>query len=586
MTRRRCCCCPGQTTGTFYTVGHRDLTTGSEYVHSQLGSIDGVDLLYSLHDGDVSGLTQQTLAVGCTAGTVSVGVGGGVDTAFTYEQPGGLRISLDGFVPTQKGFVFGQIVWTNETFNAADHTAHIAAGSLNTAITRRVTRGDVGLDSPGETPGYVFGHAIKAPDDTVFLSLVPILNDGPYQWTDTDRMRCWRGGNATGWMVVDAAGYLRDATVSELRDYGLQIDPLATSTTHEIGFWFGVASFSDDWSGAIDDYDYDCTVDLDDIGIHAIWRLDCITAFYDKTSLIASLPAAFGASGSAQNLGPIEMLGMTWSLARTTLPAYQHGTHPNVLSSLHDAGYCYTGQATASNGIDVTLWYLPCDRLVLQFHDDGTIGCDTYIAVRHDDGTWSEWSDRTGGSVIGEYGSGAATAPAIAGASLINFCVPPHDHPCPDTITGLPDLSAVEWHGVDCLSAPPGGGYFNVDSHRMQCLGPDEGWDAPQCVQGLLPNQLPWLTDCYSLDPIAIGYRKRVSDLIGGSSSNGELCTGPSATELCEAPVNTGDPPIDHTGTPYCWGTRLALLGFTPNIDTLYIVGGSSTYYFYLDITE
>lgn len=596
MSHRRCCCCPGQTGGTYYQTGHRDLTTGLQWDHPQINPdiIDGVDLIWSLNDGDVTGLTQQTIAIGCTAGTVTVGQGAGVSSAFSYAAPGSLRIELSGFEPTQKGFCFGQIIWSGEHFNAADHVAHIAAGSLHTAVTRKFQIGDTSLNrlyfGLSTAPAYVFGHAAKAPDGTVFLSAVFDFDRGLLGgWGDDEKLSCWIGGNATGWQVIDpTGGYLRAATADELRAYGLQIDPLTVNTTVEVGFFFGIASRSDAWTGNLSDFSYDCKVDVDDIGIHAIWALNCVAAFYGKATLTGSITNAFAASGSAQNLAPIEMLGMTWSLSLTTLPDFVRGTHANTLEAMHDAGYCYTDTQSASNGIEVTVWYLPCNRLVLQFHDNGTVGCDVYIPIMHDAGTWSQWSDGTGGSVVGEYGPGTATAPAFAGASEINFCVPPHNHPCPHQISGLPDLSSIEWHGVDCLSAPPGGNYFLINSHRIQCVGNFPGAPAPQCVQGLLPNQLTWMTDCYSLYPIAIGYRKRVQDLIGGNGWNGELCHDDfgTITNLCEAPVNFGNPPITHTGTPFCWATRLKLMGFTDQIDDLDVDHGQTTYYFYVDITE
>lgn len=601
MGGRPCCCCPGKTRVQFWLpLDHRDLTTGEPYYWGaeRLDDYDGADLLWKNYDGQIAALDQETIAVNCAVGTAGASRVG--DTFGKSnpddDEPGSIEFTLTGVTPSSEGFVAGRIVWTTETFNAADHVAHIAAGSVAMTYARKVIEADRQFhdytgDFTAAGPRHCVGFVLEAPDGTRFFGpshgvsypdLIWELEHSKIspQWPP---YKCWWGGVASSLQVIDAAGYFRTPTKTELRDYGLLIDPLTVNTTHKVGIFVALAAFNDDWTDdPLESFDYDFRIRLDLIDIYAIWTLDCLAAFYQKQTLTGSVPNSYTGT-NVTNMCPFEMHGMVWDLELVELPAFVSGTHPNSLQVMHDDLYAFKATATSGTGGDITLWYLPCRTMVLQFHDRGELGCDTYVTISHDVAGfyWAEPDDGTGGSAVGDKGSGEATAPAGSGASMVNFYgLNPND-----------EIFFVEWHGDDCLNAPIPPPKLAPAAHpmRLECLGPDAGWDPPQCVQGTMPNQLWWMTNCYSLDPIWIGYRKRTTNVIGGPTTNGETCSpGPDQTNLCEAPVNVGSPAPGHFGTPVCLQTRIETHGYTPNIesDPTHVLWDAITFYFYVDISE
>ena len=207
--------------------------------------------------------------------------------------------------------------------------------------------------------------------------------------------------------------------------------------------------------------------------------------------------------------------------------------------------------------------------MTIRFDNGGP--CPAWVNILHNDEFSDDACEDPEDFGFGDNANGIATAPTFAGFSLRDYY-----RPCA-TLAFNPALSTL-WAGSDCAGHLNEPTIRNVDGILGQCHGKADPADPdPVCVQGLLPNQLDWMTNCYSLDPIAIGYRKRGKDAYGFGSKGG--CG--SATPLCDAAPDG----VDRLST-YCGITHLKTMGFTFTADGILGSNDHVSGLFYLDITE
>lgn len=571
-----CHCCESFTPAQRVPI-HRDLVTGEPLENQP--TRDALEVLWSCHDGDLAGLTQETVAVNCSATASVVFNNSNADPA---DAPGCLQFSVEA-TPTDDEFAALHIIWTGESFDAFAHLAHIASGSLRLDCATR--RRPSSFDPNGELVHKAFGPLgqeffeyvgtypmgltqafglVMRVGSTLFLiasNLGTAIDEGESLFPTG----CWRIGYATNISVLDGAT-IRQATTAELRSASLVVDPIANQGTHEVGFFFGIVSETTAYTRTARP-SYTANYQFDMIDIYSLYDLNCVAAFVNKTDLTVSCPTEI-----LQNVEPVEMRGFSAKLTLTTLPDWDEALHSRAVQAHYDAGYSYLGTGTATTvlgDVTITIYYLPCNRLTLLFDNGGA--CPAWVFIRHYD-TYSEDAcedpDRTS---FADDANGIATAPTFAGHSLRDYY-----RPCVSAAFN-PLLSAI-WAGSDCAGHLNESSIRRVDGIRGQCRGlADPGDSEPVCVQGILPNQLYWMTNCYSLDPIAIGYRRRVKDGYGLGSLGGCGTTTP----FCDAAPDGAS-----RLNTYCGISHLKSMGFTFALDGILGSSDHVSGHFYLDITE
>lgn len=488
------CCCEDESI-TIPVATHRNLTTGEP--HPTDNMLDGIEILWQCLDGDLTGLTQETVTQNCTVGTGQF-----------VQRGSGIQGRLHNIVPTAgKAFAACQIVWTGETFDAFAHVDHIAAGIP-------VLYGGEGMGSPLRDgidvhtggPRVQCGVAIRSGGLLFLLPFAPssetALNDLPLFGGLMDRCYDDIAGQRQFYFRVLEGGLLRAATLDELQANGLVVDPVATQLDHEVGFFLLFAPTVDTYNGDLLER-YDITWNFKQLTITGHYGLNCVAAFANLDSLLLSTPNPIGTS----NIEPNQFRNVSTTLTLDTLPGSMgDDIADNQLSRHIVAGYAYIGQFTPTGlaGVTVDVWYLPCSLLTFKV-SDGT-NCPLWFSIDHAD---DYSSDSNNGS--GDGGRGNSTAPAFSGVASRDILWPPG---------GANQTLGVTWYGSDCHDQipPPTPGWLRIDGVTGRCAGSGTS----QCVQGNLPNQLPWMTQCYSLDPVAIGYRRRMTDNygLGGVSCN------------------------------------------------------------------
>ena len=564
MSRRRCCCCSDVS----YTPPqpfHRDMTTGDPWPDDE--SLDGQEILFELFDGDTTGLSQETITHNCTVGAVTVSrVTGGFDDG----QTGYLNIELADIVPddpASDAFAALQVLWTGETFDAFAHKSHVARGALLCSGVQRHGAGNtIPLGGSGSRPWMRAGVIVRS-NGLLFVTSLVVNAMANFPGDTAPIDSCW-DSLLTGATQVLENGILRNATVAELRENGLTVDPIATQKTHEVGFFFGLLPYNLVTPSGLADT-YTVSWDFDTISIVARYFLDCEAAFCDLSQLTLSTPSHTGTS----NVEPVELRGLAQTLTLTTMPAWPGDVSLIRLQAVYEHGYAYFGSfsvATGSATVAISVWYVPCDRLVFRFDDGGT--CPLWIVIEHDD----VFSDDFPPGVSGDNASGTATAPAFSGGQLRDVKWPPNNK--------INTTLGVQWYGSDCVGLDCADGFRVVNGYTGKCCGSALPPGPPTCVAGVLPNQLDWISDCYSLDPIAIGYRRRVSDVyVSGSPGNCTTApTGPSQTNVCDA-----GPGGAHDATTECTLTHLLAMGFSASLEIrLAFPPGIDAMLLYFDISE
>jgi hypothetical protein len=555
------CCCEHEPI-TVPVATHRDLTTGDP--HPTDNMLDGIELLWQCCDGDITGLTQETVTQNCT-----------VETAEIIDRGSGLQARLHGIVPTAgKNFAAMQIVWTGQRFDAFAHKAHIAAGSL------RLYGGEAQALPLVDGQGHHFQVGFSDYEPRIYPGVVIrsggllfVITAAPFGETGVNgllngggvRDTCYDDLYPISSIRVLDNGALRAATLAELRDNGLTVDPVATQIDHEIGFCVVFAPTSDIYTGDLLD-SYTVTWNFDQLTIAAYYALNCVVGFLDLPTLNLSSPAHTGLS----NVEPIEFRGVSTTLTLTESAKFSATTLEEIELALFDgAQYAFVGQFTAGS-VTVDVWYLPCQRLTLRLSNGGTT-CPLYVQIDHSDGYSRDAGDGRGDDALGR-----ATAPAFSGASLRDVKFPP-------PVNNNQRLS-LPWYGSDChdaASQPPTG--LVIDGVFGQCAGSHPTADPSTCVTGLLPNQLEWMTNCYSLDPVAIGYRRRITD------NYGQLWQGESCVDETFAPDGDGDCDTGHTSSfdKACNLHHMAAFGLSVNGGFEFIGPGMAyALHLYFDISE
>ena len=503
---------------------HRDLTTGA-VPDSPNEYIDAIEELWRCDDGDISGLTQEQVFLNCS-GTMSVETSAANSLDAT---PGSLRFRFQNITPDSgvDNFRAIQIVWTGTTFDAFSHVAHMAGGSLSAyAAGRQISF----RESPvAERSGF------PIPQDTssqMRWGIVSRKNGLLWLWSDWLQDMAAGGGNETCWhpqlttglKVIDADGNYRAATTAEMRAAGLTVDAIATQTTHDVGLFVmmyhepEVSQYTGlTISPPIADV-ASATIGLDTIGIYATYRLACTAAFVNISTLTASMPDHTGQS----NVEPYELRGMSCNLSLETAPVWDVNLHSPILQGVYDApvgslisggcGYFYRGTTTAttyragqggtSETATVEIWYAPCLQLVCRL-TVASVAYDAWFSIDHSDEYSSDPCDGAG-----DRAGGHATAPTFAGLFQRDIRLP-----CQSA--GIGERLSVPWYGSDCVDRENETSWVSIHGIVGKCQQPMPGEPDPVCTTGLNPNQLPQLTDCYSLDPIAIGYRRRITNVFG-----------------------------------------------------------------------
>lgn len=576
------CHCCDDTTPTPRTPIHRDLSTGEPLAGRE--TLDALESLWSCHDGDISGLTQETFTHNCTA-TASVSTHG---ANAPDDDPGCIQFSVEAY-PTADDFCALQIVWTGKIFDAFAHLEHIAAGELRLDCATRRRPSD--FDPNGEF--VVIGEGPLASPIYEYVGTYPVGLTQAYgivmrisgtlflvantlgQAVDPEQLfptGCWRIGYADRIHVLDG-GHIRLATTDELRAASLTVDPLASQDAHGVGFFYGIIRAND----ANGDFDpvlghelrasYSAAYQFDMIDFYSIYNLSCVAAFVDKTDLTISVPPEI-----RQNVEPVEMRGFSATLSLTTLPDWDVLLHSRALQPHHDAGYAYVGSGMVTTGlgnVTVNVWYTPCARVTLLFDNGGP--CMAWVFITHSDTYSEDACENPDDNSFADNATGIATAPTFAGFSLRDYY-----RPCVSGEFNLL-LSAI-WAGSDCVDHLNESTTRRVDGIKGQCRGLVDAADPePVCVQGIHPNQLYWITNCYSLDPIAIGYRRRVKDGYGFGSLGG--CG--SSTPFCDAAPD-GSARLN----TYCGISHLKSMGFSFPLDGVLGATSHVSGHFYVDITE
>jgi hypothetical protein len=489
---------------------HRDLVTG-DVPAAPNETLDAVEQIWRCDDGDITGLTQETVLINCTgtAAVTSSNINGPDAT------PGSLKFTFDDIAPTADEFHAVQILWTGATFDAFSHVAHIAAGSLSVYGTRRNQSlsesppvDSVAWPAWGDRPATDsrWGVCVRV-NGLIFFFSADIFGAFYFPFTD----RCWHAQNSANTRVITATGELRSPTTAELRAAGLTVDAIATQQTHEVGVCVILqrTDIVNGYLGAVTNPPAPSTVSaaigLDTVGIYATYTLGCAVAFVNQSTLTLSTPAHSGSS----NCEPHELRGISVPLTLNTMPTFDSSIHSPILSTVYDHGYAYTGSTTvatnqagqggASETATVEVWYAPCRQLLMRF----TVPSRTYdgwISIDHSD---EQSSDPCNGS--GDTARGHATAPTFAGHFQRDIRLP-----CQSA--GVGDRLSVPWYGSDCVDRSNETSWVSIHGIVGKCQQAMPGKPDPVCTTGLLPNQLPQLTDCYSLDPIAIGYRRRITN--------------------------------------------------------------------------
>jgi hypothetical protein len=500
-----CHCCEDEPPHAPLDITHRDLLTGDPHPESNL--LDARELLLRLDDGDVTGLTQETITQNCTAiGSVVTRSGNGAD-----DVPGHFRMSVTDVVPSVKNFSALQVIWTGETFDAAAHVAHIASGGVTayaSASRQKPTTFDpadnrTNLFSSQIAPIPVWGIVIRS-GSTVLVSLTPNPTATGGFFDPDAGHACWRQTAAgPAWRILEN-GNVSGTTISVdvARAHGLIVDPLAIPTVHEIGFCFGIITVGDSWSGTLES-NYASTYSFDAVSIYRTFGLQCVAAFANLSTLTVSMPVE--AATHVSNCEPREMGGISASLTLTPLPVWDIALHPLALESHHDSGYAYIGSTVLPmtlGDVTITWYYTPCSRLTVSFEQLSQYACPVWISIRHT----SEFTDDDCNG-RGDNGTGLATSPTIVGWYYRDFyqlC----DYSAGDEILD------TRWFGTDCIDNPHQTSPSRKNGIVGECHGSDD--PLPLCLSGNLPNQLSWMTDCFSLDPIAIGYRRRLTNAYTG----------------------------------------------------------------------
>ena len=553
-----CHCCESYTPAEREPI-HRDLVTG-EPLENQT-TLDALELLWSCHDGDVSGLTQETVAINCTAET-SVSV-------HDANAPGDTARSLQFSIyaePSDDDFAALHIVWTGETFDAFKHLEHIAAGSLAVQCAARFRQpSSFTAGAFDQVANQVWGLVIRANDQLFVVHTLMGVGLGSGGSPDDESAQCWRIKGSSAIRVIEG-GHIRPATADELRAASLQVDPIASQATHEVGLFFGIVNNGFGNTAAAS---YTATYQLDMIDFYSIYTLSCVAAFVNKNELTISCPSTDAANS---NVEPVEMRGFSATLDLTTLPDWDVLLHSRALQPHHDAGYAYVGSGvvtTALGDVTVNVWYTPCSRVTLLFDNGGA--CPAWVHILHSGNNYSQDAcEDPDDPYFADNGNGKATAPTFAGLALRDYY-----RPCVSPEFNL--LLDVPWFGSDCVDNLNESSTRRVDGIVGQCNDAFPGYADPVCVQGILPNQLYWMTNCYSLDPIAIGYRRRVKDGYGFGSLGG--CG--SSTPYCDAA-----PDGQYWWNTYCGISHLKSMGFTFALDGILGAANHVSGHFYMDITE
>lgn len=494
-----CHCCTDEA-ATVPAEFHRDLVTGA-VPDAPNEFLDAREELWSCHDGDLTGLTQETITQNCTAtGSAVTHTGNGAD-----EVNGYLRLAVANVVPTVKNFSALHVVWTGQTFNAFDHVEHIAAGSLRAYAAARRWRTDftgesdrTNLFGSGIGPITVWGLVIRSGSD-ILVKLTPNPASGELFDQDGPNHRCWRPTSDGEWKLLVDGNFTATLTTAQARQYGLTVDPIANQVTHEVGFCFGVVTGSDDWDGDLAS-SYSTSFDFDTLNIYREFYLNCVAAFVNLSTLHVSTPIR--AASHVSNSEPTQLAGVSVELTLTTLPAFDASQHSNAMQSHHAAGYAYTGSTVISlppGDVTVTWWYTPCAKLTISFEQPDQYVGPVWVGISHSDEYTYDLCDGSGDNAEGQV-----TTPTLVGWYFRDFY-----RVC--QYTPGSEILDTTWFGNDCIDNPNQTSPTQKHGVVGECHGSDD--PLPVCLQGNLPNQLPWMTDCWSLDPIAIGYRLRVTDV-------------------------------------------------------------------------
>ena len=561
-----CCCCTDEPAIT-KNITHRDLTTGDP--HSEFENLDARELLWGTEAGDVAGLTQETITQNCTAtGSAITKAGNGAD-----DTDGLLRMAIE-VTPTQRNFAALQVVWTGQTFDAFAHVSHIAAGSvaayaaasrrLDTTFSPENMRSNLVGGTIEPTP--VWGVVIRS-GSTILVKLTP--NPGATGLdSDPTGHTCWRPTDAASnspWRIL-ADGKLSSAALSatEARAHGLTVDAIATQVTHtEVGLCFGIIT-GQTWDGDLD-ATYKSTYDFDTLNIYREYFIACPAAFTNLTTLYASMPA----HSVTSNVEPVEMRGLSTALTLTSLSAWNSATDSNAVKSHHDNGYAYIGSRVVAlplGDVTVKYWYTPCVRLTMSFDQSSVFNCPVWVHINHSD----EYTDDDCDG-YGDYSNGLVTAPTIVGYARRDFYWRCYNG------SGTQHILDVKWYGVDCVDHPHQTSPTQVHGIVGECHGTDMGQTLPVCLEGNSPNQLTWATDCWSLDPIAIGYRRRVNNVSARYGGWSPSC-GAGADPCDFAPDG------QYRFQRDCVLSFLEQMGFSFALEYIHPVAEAG--HFYVDITE
>ena len=508
-----CHCCTDEA-ATVPAEFHRDLVTGA-VPDAPNELLDAREELWRCDDGNINGLTQEQVFLNCS-GTMSVET----STVNSLDAtPGSLRFRFTDITPDDgvDNFRAIQIVWTGQTFDAFSHVNHIAAGSLSAyAAGRQISF----RESPvWDGPNFILGDAQSTSSRTRW-GIVSRKNGLLWLWSSSLSFfaangaspdTCWHPQATVNLKVIDGDGNYRSATTAELRAAGLTVDAIATQTTHDVGLFVmmyhepEISQYTGlPISPPISDV-ASATIGLDTIGFYASYRLACTAAFVNVSTLTASMPDHTGQS----NVEPYELRGMSCSLSLETAPVFDSSVHSPILQTVYDYGYFYRGTTTAQTyragqggtpeTATVEIWYAPCRQLVCRL-SVASVAYDAWFSIDHSD---EYSSDACTGS--GDSANGHATSPTFAGLFQRDIWLP-----CQTLANG--ERLSVPWYGSDCVGRENETSYVTIHGIRGKCQQPMPGEADPVCTTGLNPNQLTQLTDCYSLDPIAIGYRRRITN--------------------------------------------------------------------------
>jgi hypothetical protein len=510
-----CHCCTHDEATQLATF-HRDLATG-DVPDAPNESLDAIEELWRCNDGDISGLTQETVLANCTGTATAVtGPANSLD-----GTPGSIRFAFSDIVPTADDFNAVQIVWASATFDAFSHVAHIASGAMRSYA---VSRTQSFSESPVYEGTFPLGWGQQAStlrswgvclrvNGLLFLYSVTLAGETGDGGTDA----CWHSQNTTLLKVIDGADEYRTATVAEMRAAGLTVDPIATQQTHAVGVFMmlhhevRLSPFTGLPISPPVATTAAGTFDLDTIGINAIYGLDCEAAFVNLSNLTVSTPSHSGVS----NCEPHEMRGLSAALTLATMPAYDSDTHSAAIAATYNFGYAYTGSTTVSTNLSgqggasetatVEVWYCPCYLLTIRFTLPSK-SYDAWLSISHSD----EYSaDACSGA--GDGANGHATSPTSAGLFERDIWLPCQSE-------GVGTRLSVQWYGSDCVDRSNETSWVTTHGIRGKCQQAVSGEPDPVCTTGILPNQLTQITDCYSLDPIAIGYRRRFTNVFSAGT--------------------------------------------------------------------